>query len=168
MKITVPHKVYTFQQKHISDGDISGFLNNNDPLKMNDQELARMGSLIIRFEKCPAKEIPLHLPIRNLVRKVYFDWPWAGYFLNLEKPLGTNFGINQFPLCAFGLCLADIKMLTWEKEDTGRIELGPQFHDFVARSHYVIQMLGEQAGLKSEIVKARHVSVAAQFKRILE
>jgi hypothetical protein len=168
IQVQQQRSVYTFSTSEIAKADVRDFLAGYDPVRLSNRRLEKLfGRVIIRFEGITEGEVPTHPQLRPLLRRLHAIWPWAGFFLDLKQPLGPKTGINQLPLQAFGLCVADVKLGFWHQTDQVHFSFGPQLRRFYDNCHEVVDRLGKRASLSKEALQARHEAVCRQFNDIL-
>ena len=155
---------YTFTRSQVQQGDVREFLANHDPAKLtNDQLAALFGRLHLAFDGIAGCEIPAHGELRILLRRLHAIWPWSGFFLDLEQPLGPAIGANQNPLLAMALCVAD----RWIGTEQAHRVIRPQLQRFIFTAHDVIDRLGKRGGQEARALQARHQAVIQQFQTFL-
>ena len=156
---------YTFQRSQILQGDVRDFLNQFDPQRLTNGRLAGLiGGIQIEFEGIAECELPSHSELRILIRRLHAIWPWAGFFLDLEKPIGPAMGVNKTPLLAMALCAAD----RWYDDGQASRVIKPQLRRFVFNANAVIDRLGQRVGLSAGVIAARREAVARQFQGIFK
>ena len=168
-KIQKKHKqepvLYTFRLDQILTGDVREFLEQYDPFRLPSSRIRELfGSLVLGFEGVENAAVATHPEIRVLLRRLHAIWPWSGYFLNLEKPIGPANAINDFPLLGIGLSLSDMVMCRWAKTNEARIKVGPQLTQYHTTCLAVVYQLGKRAQLPAEAINARHMAINKQFQ----
>src|ERR1035437_4149491 len=168
-KIQNKHKqeqvLYTFRFDQVVTGDVREFLEKYDPFRLPSSRIRELfGSLVLGFEGVDNAAVATHPEIRVLLRRLHAIWPWSGYFLDLERPLGPANAINDFPLLGIGLSLSDMVMCRWAKTNEARIKVGPQLQVYRNTCLDVVNRLGKRARLSAETIQARHMAVAKQFQ----
>jgi hypothetical protein len=158
--------LYTFRRSQILTGDVREFLEKYDPFRLPSSRIGELfGNIVLGFEGVEDAAVPTHPEVRVLLRRLHAVWPWSGYFMNLEMPMGpTNF-INDFPLLGIGLALSDMVMCRWATTNELRIKAGPQLSQFHTTCLAVLYRLGKRAQLRDEAIYARHPAINQQFKQ---
>jgi hypothetical protein len=167
-KIQNQHKqepvLYTFRYDQVVTGDVRGFLEQYDPFRLPSNRIRELfGNLVLGFEGVENAAVSTHPEIRVLLRRLHAIWPWSGYFLNLERPIGPANAINNFPLLGIGLSLSDMVMCRWAKTDQFRIRVGPQLSQYHTTCLRVLYQMGKRAQLPAEAIYARHMPINEQF-----
>lgn len=164
-KIQIQKQIYTFGRSQIASGDVREFLAKFDPMRTSDTEVKdRFGAISFRFEDLEGGEVNNHADLRILLRRLHAIWPWAGYFLDLDEPLGPEVGVNKTPLLALAMCAADRPLDAKQMLHVVK----PQLRRFLFWSHEAIDRLGKRAGLQSRTTRARHRAVDKQFQSFLQ
>jgi len=169
-KIQNKHKqeqvLYTFRLDQILTGDVRDFLEQYDPFRLPSSRIRELfGNLVLGFEGVEDAAVSTHPEIRVLLRRLHAIWPWSGFFLNLEKPIGPANSINNFPLLGLGLALSDMVVCRWATTNQLRIKVGPQLTEYHTTCLRVLYQLGKRAQLPVESIYARHPAINAQFKQ---
>ena len=160
--------VYTFRREQVLQGDVRQFLDHFDPIRLSNSRLKELaGNLVIAFEGCEPCAVSTHPELRILLRRLHAIWPWAGYFLNLKRPLGHSSFVNDRPLLAIGLSLSDLSFCHRERTDELWVCYGPQLHEFRNTCHIVSNRLGSRAGISTKKLTARHLAIHEQFEGVL-
>jgi len=160
----IQNRSYTFTRSQIQRGDVRAFLTQLDPAKLtNDQLAALFGRLHLAFDGIADCEIPTRGELRILLRRLHAIWPWSGFFLDLEQPLGPALGANTKPLLALALCVAD----RWIDAAQAHRVIRPQLQRFLFTAHDTIDRLGKRAGQKASVIQARHEAATRQFQALL-
>ena len=158
--------LYTFRPDQILTGDVREFLEKYDPFRLPNSRIKELfGNIVLGFEGVENAAVATHPEVRVLLRRLHAIWPWSGYFLNLEKPIGPANAINDFPLLGIGLSLSDLVMCRWAKSNQLRIRVGPQLSQYHGTCLDVLYRLGKRAQLPEEAIYARHPAINAQFKQ---
>lgn len=158
--------LFTFRYDQIVAGDVREFLEKFDPFRLPSSRIQELfGNLVLGFEGMENAAVSTHPEVRILLRRLHAIWPWSGYFLDLEKPLGPANCINDFPLLGIGLSLSDMVICQWAKTDQLRIRVGPQLSEYHTTCLRVLYKLGKNAGIPAEAIYARHPAINAQFKQ---
>jgi hypothetical protein len=156
---------YTFQRSEILQGDVRGFLTTYDPFKLpNDRVRDLFGAIHIHFEDVADCIVPTHPELRILMRRAHAIWPWSAFFLDLNEPLGPRVGVNETPLLALALCVAD----RWCDRTHANRVIKPQLRRFQHYSHEAIDRLSKRAQLPADVVEARHVAVTQQIQPFID
>jgi hypothetical protein len=155
-KIQNKHKqeqvLYTFRQSQILTGDVRGFLEKYDPFRLPSRRIRELfGSLVLRFEGMEDAAVSTHPEVRVLLRRLHAIWPWSGFFLHLEMPMGPANAINDFPLLGIGLSLSDMLVCRWETTNQLRIKAGPQLGQYRATCLDVLSRLGNPVSFSIDI-----------------
>jgi hypothetical protein len=165
-KITkLQHPKYTFRQSHILRGDVRELLTQLDPHRLPNARLADLfGRIHLQFEGIADCEVPNHPELRILLRRMHAIWPWSGFFLDLERPLGPSVGVNQTPLLALAMCVSD----RWCGKAQAERVIKPQLMRFLHYSHEAIDRLAKRAQLPAQTTAARHVAVTQQIQPFIK
>jgi hypothetical protein len=168
-KIQVPKRVYTFRRDQVVTGDVRGFLREYDPFRLSNSRLAELaGNLLISFEGAEDMcVVSTHPELRVLLRRLHAIWPWSAYFLDLDRPIGPSSFLNDKPLLAIGLSIADVTLCYRRATDHLQITCGPQLQQFYNTCHDVANRLGIRAGLSTQQIANRHLAIHNQFKDVL-
>jgi hypothetical protein len=169
-KIQNKHKqeqvLYTFRHDQIVAGDVREFLEKYDPFRLPSSQIKELfGNLVLGFEGVENAAVATHPEMRVLLRRLHAIWPWSGFFLNLEAPIGPANAINNYPLLGIGLSLSDFVMCRWATTNQLRIRVGPQLSQYHATCLAVLYRLGKQAKLLDEAIYARHAAINKQFNQ---
>jgi hypothetical protein len=127
-KIQNKHKqeqvLYTFRHDQIVAGDVREFLEKYDPFRLPGSRIKELfGNLVLGFEGVENAAVATHPEMRVLLRRLHAIWPWSGYFLDLEAPIGPANAINNYPLLGIGLSLSDFVMCRWATTNQLRISV---------------------------------------------
>lgn len=162
---------YLFRRNQILSGDISEFLGCYDPNKLNSFRLRHLfGSLAIELEDAAALgDIPTIPEARSLVLALHRQWPWAGFFLDLARPLGSAQALGGLPILAYGLCLADLHFVAWDRTRECHLWVNQdQLLKFRAECFEAIDELGERAGIPPDQRQGRKAVVGRQLNRLID
>lgn len=160
--------VYTFRREQVLQGDVREFLGNFDPIRLSMSRLKNLaGNLILAFEGSEPCAVSTDPELRLLLRRLHAIWPWSGFFLNLERPIGASSFVNDRPLLAVGLSLSDLIICYWERTDEVRLRYGSQLEQYRSTCHEIADRLGQKAGISARDIALRHNSINEQFEGIL-
>jgi hypothetical protein len=161
---------YRFRRDQVGTGDVRKFLEEYDPHRLPNSRVAELfGGVAFDFDVSDPVEVPQHPALRILLRRLHAIWPWSGFFLALDQPLGPAVGINKVPLLALGLCISDFEIFVRPAKRESRLTIsGPQLRKFRDIAHDTVDRLGRRAGLPTIVIQARHDAVAAQLNLVLK
>ncbi len=159
---------HTFTRDQIEHGDISEFIKKFGDAQLlgSDRIKNLFGKLVLKFEGIEEGSVATNLKVRVLLRRLHKAWPWAGFFLNLETPLGPTDAFSFFPLLALGLCTADIKIGTWDTTGKTIIRIGSEIHHFKNVAHMVVEHYRKKTTLSNAVMQQRHTDIEKQFTPI--
>jgi len=157
--------LYTFRYDQIVAGDVREFLEKFDPFRLSNSRVRELyGNLVLGFEGVENSAVFTHPEVRVILRRLHAIWPWSGFFLDLENPVGPSKSINNYPLLGLGLSLSDMWICQWAKTNEARIKVGPQLQQYRNTCLDVVNRLGKKTGLSAEVIQARHLAIDKQFQ----
>jgi hypothetical protein len=161
---------YVFSTSQICAADVRKFLNYYDPFRLTATRLRDcFANLTLGFERMgDDPTIPTNLAIRILFQRLHATWPWAGFFMKLDEPLGPTGPVNDFPLFALGLCVSDFTLGLWDSKNEAFLQVGPQLRAYRTTCHDVVDKLGKRAALPASVLDLRHAAIDQQFAHALK
>jgi hypothetical protein len=165
-QIQNPQVRYTFRRDQIETADVREFLTLFDPFRLPGSRVRDLfGNVVIDFEGVDCA-VPAHQEVRVLLRRLHARWPWSGFFLDLNRPLGAANPVNQSPLLVVGMALSDLAIIHWEVTNRYGLRVGPQLNQYQSLCHDVVNRLGKRAQLPARVIKVRHTAIDEQFKQL--
>jgi hypothetical protein len=162
---------YVFGRDQVLAADLDEFLGFYDPRRFSPVEMRRLfGRLSIELEDAILCGDLATIPeARTLIRKLHAAWPWAGFFLDFTRPLGSAETLGALPVVAYALCVVDMELVAWEGSGKCAVDLNEdQMRRFRTECFNAIDLLGKRAGLPPEVLAGRKDAVAKQLNRLLE
>ena len=162
---------YTFRRDQVLSVDIGEFLRIYDPTRLSPFHLRCLfGRLHLAFEDVMECEDAATIPeARKLILTLHAAWPWAGFFLSLDKPFGSSTTLGALPILAYAMCLVDMRLVAWDRtRQCARRMDGGRFRKFRDQCFEAIETLGERAEIPPEVLAGRKDAVARQLDRILQ
>ena len=162
--------VYTFSKSQVCAADAREFLNQYDPVRLSATRLREcFAGVTIKFEGMGSDQtVPTNLAVRILFQRLHAIWPWAGFFLQLNEPLGPTGPVNDLPLFALGLCISDFTLCLWDSKHEAFLRVGPQLRAYRTTCHDVVDKLGKRVALPASVLDLRHVAIDEQFAHALK
>jgi hypothetical protein len=162
---------YTFRRDRVLSANIGEFLRIYDPTRLSPFHLRCLfGRLHLTIEDVMECEDAATIPAaRQLIRTLHAAWPWAGFFLSLDRPFGFSTTLGALPILAYAMCLVDMRLVAWDCTRQCALHLdGDQFRKFRDQCFEAIETLGERAEIPPEVLAGRKDAVAQQLDRILQ
>lgn len=161
---------YTFRKKDVITRNITGFLRLYDPLEFTQAELQSLfGSLTFELEGLSENRDWATIPeARRLLHALHMEWPWMGYFLDLNRPFGPSRTLCAVPMLAHTLCVVTPEIHTWDKPSRSCVRVNPDHLLLLCKHAFVaIDFLGEAAEISQDALLARKDEVLAQITCVL-
>ena len=162
---------YTFRRDQVLSADIGKFLRIYDPTQLSPFQLRCLfGRLHLAIEDVMECEDAATIPeARKLILTLHAAWPWAGFFLNLDRPLGSSTTLGALPILAYAMCLVDMRLVACDRTRQCALHLdGGRVRKFRDQCFEAIDTLGERAEIPPEVLAGRKDAVAQQLDRILQ
>jgi len=162
---------YLFGREQILRCDLRPFLWLYDPRRLNALQLRVLfGRLTIELEDAEAMGDIATIPEgRALIHAVHHQWPWAGFFLDLTRPIGPKEALGSLPILAYGLCTVDLELAAWDRTGECHLRVNQgQLWKFRAECYAAIESLGVSAEIPIEVLQGRKTAVAKQLKQLIE
>jgi len=162
---------FIFRREQVLSTELGEFLEDYHPLRLSGFQLRNLfGHLSIEIEdavKCgDVATIP---EARALIRALHVVWPFAGFFLDLNRPLGSAKTLGSLPILSYALCLTDLEIISWD--NTGKCAIGVnyvQLRNFRDQCFQSICDLGKRAEIPLEVLLGRQSAIARQFSPVIE
>ena len=162
---------YTFRRDQVLSVDIGEFLRIYDPTRLSAFHLRCLfGRLHLAIEDVMECEDAATIPeARKLILTLHAAWPWAGFFLNLDRPVGSSTTLGALPILAYAMCLVDRRLVAWDRTRQCALHLDEgQFRKFRDQCFEAIETLGERAEIPPEVLAGRKDAIAQQLDQILQ
>jgi hypothetical protein len=103
---------YTFRRDQVLSAEIGEFQRIYDPTRLSPFHLRCLfGRLRLAIEDVMKCEDAVTIPeARKLILTLHAAWPWAGFFLNLDRSFGSSTTLGALPILAYAMCLMDMRL----------------------------------------------------------
>ena len=162
---------YTFRRDQVLSANIGEFLRIYDPTRLSPFHLRCLfGRLRLAIEDVMECEDAATIPeARKLILTLHAAWPWAGFFLNLDRPFGSSTTLGALPILAYAMCLVDMRLVACDRTRQCALHLdGGRVRKFRDQCFEAIDTLGERAEIPPEVLAGRKDAVAQQLDQILQ
>lgn len=161
---------HIFCQHQVVSTKVQLFLSKYDPGHLSAFELRGLfGRLSIEVQEALGRGDLATIPAaRRLIQFLHEAWPWAGFFLDLKRPLGPARTVGGLPILAYGLCLTDLQLAAWDRLGKCTLRLDErQLQLFRRQCFGAINALGKRAEIPAEVLAGRRDAVEQQLNYLI-